>query len=144
MRVRTVILLVGSLLVVVFAGANWAQFTQPVTLDLIFQQYEAPFGLAMLGVLVAFVALFLVSMGGVEIGALRKTLAASREIEAARKVVADKEAGRIGHLETLIRERFGAVDQKLERIVRQLDSQDRRGLGEADVNKDVTHAGTRA
>lgn len=130
MKIRHVMLLIGTLLLFVFAAANWQQFTTPVGLDLIIQEYEAPFGLVMLGVLAAFAALFLLSLGGVQTSALKKKLQASREIEKAQQTLIDAEGKRLTRFEDLVRDKFHVLETKLDSLDRKLDheedSHDRR------------------
>jgi len=122
MSIRNVILLIGVLLLLVFAGANWQQFTAAVQLDLIFQQYEAPFGLVMLGVLAVFGALFLVSVGGIETSALKRKLQASKKIEKAQEALAETEANRFAQLEKTLRDGLESVETKIDRLADLLES----------------------
>lgn len=141
MSIRNVVLLVAALLVAVFAGANWEQFSAPVTLDLIIREYEAPFGVVMLGVLAFFGALFLISVGGIKTSALKRSLAASKEVEAAHRVLTETEEGRIGRLEDVVRDRLGTIEAKLDRIAEQLNRQAARRSREEGSVKEAVRAG---
>lgn len=116
MSIRNVIVLVGILLLAVLAAANWRQLSAPVELDLIIRQYEAPFGLAVLGLLAVFGLLVLVAASGIEKRGLRKKLDSSKQLEAAQKARAESEAGRILELESLVRTKLDALEAKIDRL----------------------------
>lgn len=62
MKIRTFILIVGSLLIASFAALNLAEILRPTPLNLGFAQIEAPLGLVLLGTLVVGLCFFLVAM----------------------------------------------------------------------------------
>lgn len=120
MKIRHVILLIGTLLLLVFAGANWQQFTAPVALDLIVAEYYAPFGLIMLCVLAAFAALFLLSISSAQTSALKKKLQATREIEMAQRTLIDAEGNRLSKFEGIVKQKLEVLETKLDSLTDRL------------------------
>lgn len=95
-------------------------------LDVIVQEYEVPFGLVMLGVVMVFAVLFLVSVGEIKTSALKRKLQASREVQKEHKVLTETDSHRISKLENMVRERLDSIEAKVEGVASQLRQQDVR------------------
>jgi len=108
-RTLTVALVLGLLLL--FAGLNWATFTAPTTLNLLFTKVEAPLGLVMLGVVLLLTLLYALFSLGVEASALLEVRRYARELHQVRKQLEDEEASRFTKLKRYLEGEFQKLDE---------------------------------
>jgi uncharacterized integral membrane protein len=80
MSLRSVLLLVLVAALAIFAIVNWAAFTAPTTLSLIFGSVEAPLGLIMLLITGFLAAVFLAYAFYLQTSALLETRRMAREL----------------------------------------------------------------
>lgn len=78
MRLRTVLFVVATALVVLFALLNWAEISRPTPLNLGWTQVNAPLGLILLGLLA------LATLGFLASGAIQRTRHVQQEREQAK------------------------------------------------------------
>ncbi len=112
MQARTVLLGVVLALVALFAALNWAAFTTPMSLSLLFGTVQAPLGLIMLGVLALLTAFFLAYVVYLQGTVLLEARRQSRELHSQRELADRAEASRFTELRT-------QVDAQLERLGRE-------------------------
>ena len=109
MRVRTALLLVVLLAVGVFAALNWAVFTTPTRLHLVFAEVEAPLGIVMLAVTAVLTALYIVFLSWLQISALLEARRFTQELHAQRQLAESAEASRVVELKRLLETQFGEL-----------------------------------
>ncbi|MGZ8211715.1 MAG: LapA family protein [Burkholderiales bacterium] len=109
MRTLGWIVLGGLVLLAFFALANWPLLTAPATLNFIAFTVQGPLGLILLGVTVAFAALFAIYALSLRTSALVETRRHLRELEAQRELADKAEASR-----------FTALGVQLEREAERL------------------------
>ncbi len=114
MKLRTIIVIALLILVGLFAAANWAAFTTPVTLSFIVGSVVAPLGLLMLGVVGVLAVVFMLFLGKAETIALLEARKQHKELEKARKLADDEEASRLSDLIRLIDTRFDELHARLD------------------------------
>lgn len=120
MNVRTLIVVLVLGLIFLFAGLNWAAFTAPTTLNLLFTRVEAPLGLVMLGVVLFLTLLYILFSLGVEASALLEIRRYARELYQVRKRLEDEEESRFTKLKRYLEEAFARVEEghaKIEQAV---------------------------
>lgn len=98
MKIRTFILLFGSLLMASFVALNLSEILRPTTLELGFSQIEAPMGLVLLGILVCALAFFLVAMLLFQTGHLMALRQATKEAKEQRNLADKAEQSRFTEL----------------------------------------------
>ena len=94
MRARTALLLAVLVGLGLFAGLNWAVFTAPTDLNLLFARVQAPLGAILLVVVVAVTLLYAALLAWLETAALMEARRAARELEAQRRLAQKAEAAR--------------------------------------------------
>lgn len=122
MRIRTVLILAGLVLVGVFALLNWSAFTAQTRLDFLVAGVEAPLGLLMLfafGVLAVF---FLLVLARSEIAMLLESRRLAKDLEAARRMAADAEASRVESLRFAVMNELAELNKKLDALVNRSSS----------------------
>lgn len=98
MKIRTFILIVGSLLIASFTALNLAEILRPTTLNLGFTQIEAPLGLVLLGTLVVGLCFFLVAMLLLQTGHMFELRQATKEAKEQRTLADRAEQSRFTEL----------------------------------------------
>lgn len=94
MRARTLLLVLATAVVVVFALLNWAEFTRPVGLNLGFQTVTAPLPLILLGVLALGLVLTLATGAASQARLRRLENEHARALQAQRDLAERAEASR--------------------------------------------------
>jgi len=94
MKVRTVLLLIGLILIAVFAAINWGAFTTPTTLSLLFGVVQAPLGLIMLGLTALLTVVFLLFAVFLQTSALLDARRHERELQSMRELAEREESSR--------------------------------------------------
>jgi len=94
MKVRTVLLLIGLILIAVFAAINWGAFTTPTTLSLLFGVVQAPLGLSMLGLTALLTVVFLLFAVFLQTSALLDARRHERELQSMRELAEREESSR--------------------------------------------------
>ncbi len=134
MRVRTLLLVLATAVVVVFALLNWTEFTRPVDVNLGFQAVSAPLPLILLGLLALGLLVALASGAATEARHRRLESEHAKALQAQRDLAERAEASRFVDLrqaldthlrETRQREASTAseLDQALARTQREIRNQ---------------------
>ena len=112
MRIRTLLLIIGIVLVAAFAALNVDEFTRTSVLSLGFTTVQVPLGLVMLALLVATMLVFLATTIYIQSAHLIETRQYARELSTQR-VLADKaEASRFTELRQYIETQIAASQQR--------------------------------
>lgn len=140
MSLRAVFLLVLVAVLAMFTVLNWAAFTTPTTLSLVFATVQAPLGLLMLvvtGILAAMFLLYVVYLQSTVILEARKS---ARELQVQRQLADEAEASRFTELRAFLESRL----LKLEADVAQSQSAAQSGLDRlaTDVQATIEQTGT--
>ncbi len=118
MSLRTLSLLVLVGLLAIFTVLNWAAFTTPMTLSLVFATVQAPLGLLMLVVTGLLAALFLLYVVYLQSTVILEARRYARELQTQRQLADEAEASRFTELRAFLESRIS----KLEADVAQLQS----------------------
>lgn len=118
------------ILIVLFAGLNWAVLTTPAALNLLVARVDAPVGTILLALTGVFVLLFLVATLYSRIGALIETRRLLKEIQRVQELADRAEASRIEGLHQLIVNEFQSLRQRLPQ---QPAASDRPVLGQPET-----------
>jgi uncharacterized integral membrane protein/exonuclease VII small subunit len=102
MNLRTLMLLLLSAVIAVFAVANWGAFTTPTTLSLVFATVQAPLGLIMLALTGLLAALFLVYVVYLQAVVIVEARRAARDLAAQTELADKAEASRFTELRALL------------------------------------------
>lgn len=98
MKLRTVFLLIGLIVISVFAAINWGAFTTPTTLSLLFGVIQAPLGLIMLGLTALLAALFVLFAIFLQASALLDARRHEKELQSMRELAEHAESSRFSKL----------------------------------------------
>src|SRR5512139_1082339 len=109
MRLRTLMMLIVLGAIAAFAAVNWAAFTTPTTLSLLFTVVQAPLGLIMLGLAALITVLFLVFVVYLQTSVIIETRRYGRELQAQRELADKAEASRFTEL-------HGFLDAELSKL----------------------------
>ncbi|MEO8188077.1 MAG: LapA family protein [Burkholderiaceae bacterium] len=138
MSLRTLFLMLVSVLLAVFVFLNWSAFMTPTTLSLLFATVEAPLGLLMLGVTALLAAFFLTYLVYIQTTVLLDMRRTARELKAQRDLANQAETSRFTDLHNFLETRM----QKLEAAVTEAQSHTGTRLDqlEGDLRSAVEHA----
>ncbi len=139
MRVRTALMLVILVALGIFAALNWAVFTAPTALNLVFARVEAPLGVVMLAITVAVTLLYVVFLAWLETAALLEARRSAREIHAQRELAQHAEASRYTELKAFISTELGEL--RTARESRALELSSRLDRVETELRADIERAG---
>ncbi len=98
MKLPTLLLLLLIFLLAAFTALNWGVFVQPAELSFGVATLQLPFGLLMLGLLVAVALVFILFAIYVQTGALLEVRRHTRELQACRELAEKAEASRLSEL----------------------------------------------
>jgi uncharacterized integral membrane protein len=109
MRARTALLLLILVALGVFAALNWAAFTAPADLLLVFGRTQAPLGVIMLAVTAVITVLYALLLAWVETAALLEARTHARELHAQRQLADSAEASRYAELRRFLEAEVAAL-----------------------------------
>lgn len=112
MRVRTVFLIVGIVLVAAFAALNVDEFTRASVLSLGFTTIQVPLGMVMLLLLVIAVVVFLFTTMYIQSTNLIETRKYARELNSQRELADKAEASRFTELRAVMEAQTTAALQR--------------------------------
>ena len=121
MKIRTIIVIVILFLVLLIAGINWAEFTRPIPIFLLFTTVNVPIGLSMLGVMGIIGAIFLAMIGRTQTVAWFEHRSLSKKLTKAQKIADKEEESRIRDLRAVFDEEIEFVHRKLDLIMEHMD-----------------------
>ncbi len=110
MSIRSLLLLVFTIVVTVFVSLNWYTLATQTTINLGFTAVKGPLGLVMLGLLLVAGLVFLAYSLAIKTASLVETRAHTKELEAQRQLANKAEASRFTELRNLI-EKINADNQ---------------------------------
>ncbi len=139
MRARTALMLVILVALGIFAALNWAVFTAPTALNLVFTRVEAPLGVVMLAITVGVTLLYVVFLAWFETAALLEARRSAREIHAQRELAQNAEASRYTELKAFISTELGEL--RTARESRALELSGRLDRVETELRADIERAG---
>ncbi len=129
MGVRSVVLLVILAVLAVFAAVNWAAFTVPTHLSVLFGTVQAPLGVVMLGVVGVFAVFFLAFVVHLQTLALFEARRQAREVQAQRDLADHAEVSRFTELRALLEREMASLaahsDERHAEILARLERIDR-------------------
>lgn len=142
MRIRTVLFIIATVILVAFALLNWQEFTRPTELSLGFASVAAPLGLILLGLLVLAALVFMAAYASTHTRHLVETRQHAKALQAQRDLADRAEGSRFVELrehldehlrESRQRETQGAAEleqamARIQRELRQQGEQLQRGL----------------
>jgi K+-sensing histidine kinase KdpD len=111
MSIRTILVLVVSGLLALFAVVNWSTFVTPTHLSLVVTSVDAPLGLAMLGFTAALAAVLLGYALKVQINALSDSRRQSQELRRLRELAEQAEASRFTELRKYLDQELASLRQ---------------------------------
>jgi uncharacterized integral membrane protein len=103
MKIRTVILIVGVLLVASFSALNLNEILRPTSINLGVAAVEAPLGLVLLGLMVAMLCFFLIAMVLLQTGHLMELRHTTKELKEQRVLADQAEQSRFTELSHLLK-----------------------------------------
>jgi biopolymer transport protein ExbB/TolQ len=109
MRMRTIFLIIGIVLVAAFAALNVDEFTRPSVLSLGFTTVQVPLGMLMLLLLVIAIVIFLASTLYIQSTNLIETRRYARELNTQRELADKAEASRFTELRQYIEAQSSAT-----------------------------------
>ncbi len=119
MRIRTVLLLLIVVALATFTIVNWAAFTTPTVLSIVFASVEAPLGLVMLVITGLLAAMFLLYVAYLQGTVILEARRSARELQAQRQLADQAEASRFTELQKSLEARLDRLDQELRAVVEQ-------------------------
>ncbi len=129
MKLRTVLLLIGLILVVIFAVINWGAFTTPTTLSLLFGVVQAPLGLIMLGLTALLTVVFLLFSFLLQTSALLEVRRHERTLQSMRELAEQEESSRFTKLHEFLKEEIQKLsdinNESRAEILRRIDRIDK-------------------
>ncbi len=121
MRLRSLLLVLGIILLAAFVALNLTEFTRVSDLNLGYAQVQAPLGMVMLIVLVAALLLFILGNAYTESAYLTEHRETARELQAQRELAERAEASRFTELRQYLVEQGDSGPESEARLARMLD-----------------------
>ncbi len=115
MKVLQPLILVGLVLLGIFALANWSVLSAPTTLSFVAFHLEAPLGLLLLGMLLLFVALFTAYVLVLRTTMLMDARHYARELESQQQLANKAEASRLSDLRAQIDREFAQLRETADK-----------------------------
>ena len=140
MSLRSVFLLLLSGVLAIFTILNWAAFTTPTTLWLVFASVQAPLGLVMLvvtGLLAAFFLMYVVYLQSTVILEARRN---ARQLQAQRQLADEAEASRFTELRAFLEDRISKIEGKVAQL--QFAVESRLDRLDTDLRATIEQTGT--
>jgi hypothetical protein len=138
-RLRALLLLLVLVLVGAFVTLNWTAFATATSLNLLVTRIEYPLGLAMLGLVGAVTALYVVFAIGVETRALWEARQQARELAGQRRLAESAEGSRYAELRQFLGEELRTLRSTptptAPDLAERLDRMERR------LSQDIERAG---
>lgn len=104
MKLRTVFILIGLILIAAFAAINWGAFTTPTTISLLFGVIRAPLGPIMLGLMALVSAAFLLYAIFLQTSVLIDAHRHDHELQSMRELAEQAESSRFIRLHEYLKE----------------------------------------
>lgn len=139
MRARTAFMLVILVALGIFAALNWAAFTSPTELNLVFTRVAAPLGVVMLAITVVVTLLYVAFLAWLETAALLEARRSTRELQAQRELAQNAEASRYTELKAFVSTELGELRTAREMLA--LDLLGRLDRVETELRADIEKAG---
>lgn len=114
MRLRLLVVLVLLVLLSAFVAFNWSVFVAPTSLNLGLVSFEAPLGLAMLGLTVTLSLIFIVYMAIWQSKILMDARHQAKELQHQRTLADQAEASRFIELRTAMLAEFAQLSEHLK------------------------------
>ena len=113
MRMRTLLLLLFGGLIAAFVALNWSAFVTPTALSVGVATFEAPIGLAMLGLLIAVAAVFAIYAAFWQGSVLLDTRRHVKEMQLQRQLADQAEASRFTELRGVMHSELAQMGERL-------------------------------
>lgn len=113
MNLRTLLLVVLIVGTSVFTLINWAAFTAPTTLSLVFGSVQAPLGLIMLALTGLVMVLFVVYIVYQQAGVIVEMRRATRDMAANRELADKAEASRFTELRAFLETELRNIESRI-------------------------------
>jgi len=140
MSLRAVFLLVVAGALAIFTVLNWAAFTTPTTLTLVFASVQAPLGLVMLVVIGLLAALFLLYVAYLQSTVILEARRFARELQTQRQRADAAEASRFTDLRSFLEARMSKLEGDI--ATSQSLAEEGRGRLAADLRATIEQTGT--
>jgi len=114
MRLRLLVVLVLLALLAIFVAFNWSVFVAPTQLNLGLLSFDAPLGLAMLGLTVTLSLVFIVYMAVWQSKILVDARHQAKELQLQRTLADQAEASRFIELRTVMLAEFEQMAERLK------------------------------
>ena len=114
MRLRLLVVLVLMALLAAFVAFNWSVFVTPTQLNLGLLSFDAPLGLAMLGLTVTLSLIFIVYMAIWQSKILVDARHQAKELQQQRTLADQAEASRFIELRTVMLAEFEQMTERLQ------------------------------
>ena len=116
---RTLLLLLIVVVLGTFTILNWAAFTTPTSLSLVFGSVQAPLGLVMLVITGILATLFLLYVAYLQGTVILEARRSSRELQSQRQLADQAEASRFTELRAVVEARLDRLDIELRATMEQ-------------------------
>lgn len=121
MRLKTLLLIVGIVLIAAFAVANVEEFTRPSVLNFGFTRMQLPLGLVMLLVVIVLMLIFLMTTLYMRSANLIETRGYAKQLAAQRELADKAEASRFTDLRRYMETQAALVANQSKDVVNAMD-----------------------
>ena len=115
MKIIGPLILAGLILLGVFTLANWNVLNAPTPLSFVAFSLEAPLGLVLLGIILVFLALFVVYVLILRTTMLMDARHYARELQAQQQLAEKAEASRLNDLRSQLDHEFAQLQETIEK-----------------------------
>jgi len=127
-RIRTILVVIGVVLIALFAALNWSAFMAATTLDLVFVRIEAPLGVIMLGLLAAVILMFAAYMAFWQGNVLLEMRRHAKELQAQRALAEQAENSRLTQLQETVAADTARLAGRIDELREGLRTEMREGV----------------
>lgn len=140
MSLRSLFLLLLLGVLAIFTVINWAAFTTPTTLWLVFASVQAPLGLVMLVVTGLLAASFLMYIAYLQSTVILEARRNARELQTQKQLADEAEASRFTELHAFLEDRISKIEGNVAQL--QLAVESRLDRLDTDLRATIEQTGT--
>jgi uncharacterized integral membrane protein len=116
MKIRTLVIIIVLVLFASFIWVNWFEITKPTTLNVLFQQYQAPLGIALLAWTALLLVSFFIYVFYLKSNLFLRERKNSKALEEAQKLANNAELSRFSEIKNILETELKKINESNLRL----------------------------
>lgn len=117
MKLRTIVIGTGLVVLALFAILNWETFSRATSLNIVVARVDAPLGVVLLFAIGALTLIYAVSLAKLELAALIKARRVQKDMDNLRQIADQSEQSRVQALQDFLIRETQRIDVKLDMLL---------------------------